>query len=275
MDCWIIASMKASIQQSRNPSIQQSIDPSILLIELVMLKLDFTNQVIVITGGSSGIGLTTAMLFAECGGRVISIDMQPPKELFDNCRYFQANVSNFKAVQDCVDTIIDEEKSVDCLINNAGISKDAPVWKMTEAEWDEVLDVNLKGTFNLIHHVAPHFREQKHGKIVNVSSINGLRGKFGLANYAASKAGLIGLTKTVAKELGRYNVNVNAVAPGYVLTPLTQNLSPKILDQALAETVLGRLASPEDVAQVILFLCSDFARHITGEVIKIDGGQYI
>jgi acetoacetyl-CoA reductase/3-oxoacyl-[acyl-carrier protein] reductase len=240
-----------------------------------MLKMDFTNQVIGITGGSSGIGLTAAKLFVECGGRVISIDMQAPKEPLDNCRYFQVDVSNFKAVQDCVATIIAEEKNIDALVNNAGISKDAPVWKMAEAEWDEVLNVNLKGAFNLIHHVAPHFREKKRGKIVNVSSINGLRGKFGLANYAASKAGLIGLTKTVAKELGRYNVNVNAVAPGYVLTPLTKNLPQQVLDQALAETVLGRLASPEDVAHVILFLCSEFARHITGEVIKVDGGQYI
>jgi 3-oxoacyl-[acyl-carrier protein] reductase len=193
-----------------------------------MLKMDFINQVVVITGGSSGIGLTTAKLFVECGARVISIDMQPPQESLANCRYIQADVSNFKAVQDGVATIIAEEKTIDALINNAGISKDAPVWKMTEAEWDAVLNVNLKGAFNCIHHLAPHFRKQKRGKIVNVSSINGLRGKFGLANYAASKAGLIGLTKTVAKELGRYNVNVNAVAPGYILTPLTQSLAQSI-----------------------------------------------
>jgi 3-oxoacyl-[acyl-carrier protein] reductase len=192
-----------------------------------------------------------------------------------NCRFAKADVSNFKAVQECIAGIIAEEKSIDCLINNAGIARDTPVWKMAEADWDAVLDVNLKGAFNFIHHLASHFREQKRGKIVNVSSINGLRGKFGLANYAASKAGLIGLTKTVAKELGRYNVNVNAVAPGYILTPLTQNLPQQILDQALAETVLGRLGQPEDVANAILFLCSDLARHITGEVIKVDGGQYI
>ncbi|MFQ6114771.1 MAG: SDR family oxidoreductase, partial [bacterium] len=138
-----------------------------------------------------------------------------------------------------------------------------------------VLNVNLKGAFNFIHHVTPHFREKNRGKIVNVSSINGLRGKFGLANYAASKAGLIGLTKTVAKELGRYNVNVNAVAPGFVTTPLTLKLPEKFINESLEETVLGRLATPEDIANVIFFLCSDLARHITGEVIKVDGGQYI
>ena len=240
-----------------------------------MIKFDFNNQVIIITGGSGGIGLTTAKLFVASGGRVVCVDMQPPKETLENCRYFKADVSNFQEVQACVTDILAEEKSIDCLINNAGISRDAPVWKMGEAEWDAVLGVNLKGVFNFVHHLAPHFREQKRGKIVNVSSINGLRGKFGLTNYAASKAGLIGLTKTVAKELGRYNVNVNAVAPGYILSPLTQNLQQQVLDQALAETVLGRLGQAEDVANTILFLCSGLAKHITGEVIKVDGGQYI
>ncbi len=240
-----------------------------------MLKLDFTNQVIVITGGSGGIGLTTARLFIASGARVVCADVHPPQVALPNCRYLKTDVANFQEVQDCAATLLAEEKSIDCLINNAGISKDAPVWKMTEAEWDAVLNVNLKGAFNFIHHLAPHFRARQRGKIVNVSSINGLRGKFGLANYAAAKAGLIGLTKTVAKELGRYNVSVNAVAPGYILTTLTQNLPQQILSQATAETVLGRLGQPEDVANAILFLCSDLARHITGEVIKIDGGQYI
>ncbi len=239
------------------------------------MQIEFKNQVAVITGGSGGLGLTTAKLFIESGARVICVDMQPPQELPTHYRYFKADVANFQAVQDCVANLLAEEKSIDCLINNAGISRDAPVWKMAEAEWDAVLNVNLKGAFNFIHHLAPHFRHRQRGKIVNVSSINGMRGKFGLANYAASKAGLIGLTKTIAKELGRYNVNVNAVAPGYILTPLTQKLPQQILDQAQSETVLGRLGQPEDVANTILFLCSDLAKHITGEVIKVDGGQYI
>ncbi|MFQ5772017.1 MAG: SDR family oxidoreductase, partial [bacterium] len=192
-----------------------------------------------------------------------------------HCRFLKADVSNFKEVEHCVTKILDEEKAIDCLINNAGIARDATVWKMTEAQWDAVLNVNLKGTFNCIHHIAPHFRHRNRGKIVNIASINGLRGKFGLANYAASKAGLIGLTKTVAKELGRYNVNVNAIAPGYVLTPLTRKLPEKIINEALSETVLERLAIAEDIANVILFLCSELARHITGEVVKVDGGQYI
>lgn len=238
------------------------------------MEIEFTNQVVVITGGSGGIGLTAAKLFIESGARVVCVDMQPPK-LPTHCRYLKADVANFQEVQNCVANLLAEEKSIDCLINNAGISRDAPVWKMAETEWDAVLNVNLKGAFNFIHHLAPHFRERQRGKIVNVSSINGMRGKSGLANYAASKAGLIGLTKTVAKELGRYNVNVNAVAPGFVDTPLMQNLPQQFREQAVAESALGRFATPEDVANLILFLCSDSARHITGEVIKVDGGQYI
>lgn len=242
---------------------------------IALLTIDFLNKVVVITGGSSGIGETTARVFADSGARVVMVDLQPPKDSLKNSRFLQTDVSDFTAVQKCVETILAEEKAIDCLINNAGISRDATVWNMSEEQWDAVLNVNLKGAFNFIHHVAPHFREKQRGKIVNVSSINGLRGKFGLANYSAAKAGLIGLTKTVAKELGRYNVNVNAIAPGYVLTPLTKNLPEKIIDEAKAETVFGRLAVPKDIANVIAFLCSDLARHITGEVIKVDGGQYI
>ncbi|MFQ5824149.1 MAG: SDR family oxidoreductase [bacterium] len=240
-----------------------------------MISIDFKNQVVVITGGSGGIGQTTARMFVDSGAQVVCVDLQPQPEFLEKCRFLKANVSNFEEVRRSVENILTEEKTIDCLINNAGISQDATVWSMTEQQWDAVLNVNLKGAFNFIHHVAPHFREKHRGKIVNVSSINGLRGKFGLANYAASKAGLIGLTKTVAKELGRYHVNVNAVAPGLVTTPLTQKLPEKILNDSLAETVLGRLATPDDIANVILFLCSDLARHITGEVIKVDGGQYI
>jgi 3-oxoacyl-[acyl-carrier protein] reductase len=201
--------------------------------------------------------------------------LKNPKINLENCRFVEVDVSNFSEVGKCVRNILETEKSIDFLINNAGISQDSPIWKMTEEQWDNVLNVNLKGTFNFIHHVSEHFREKKSGKIVNVSSINGLRGKFGLANYAASKAGLIGLTKTVAKELGKSNVNVNAVAPGLVETELTKNLPEKILENALSETLLGRLAKPEDIANAIIFLCSGFAKHITGEVIKVDGGQYV
>ncbi|MDQ7053126.1 MAG: SDR family oxidoreductase [candidate division KSB1 bacterium] len=213
--------------------------------------------------------------FIASGARVIGADVKPPAESVANLQFFPVDVGDFAAVGKFVQQVLDAEKRIDCLINNAGISRDAVVWKMSEEEWDAVLRVNLKGAFNFIHHVAPHFKERQAGKIVNISSINALRGKLGLVNYSASKAGLIGLTRTVARELGRYHVNVNAVAPGFIKTPLTLRLPQKFLDQAVEETVLGRLGDPEDVAHVVLFLCSELAKHITGQVIVVDGGQMV
>lgn len=238
-----------------------------------MNPFTFKNRVAVITGGCGGIGFATAQKYVAAGAKVVAVDKQKPAERIENFRFIEADVTDFRQVGACVQEILETEYGVDFLVNNAGISRDAPIWKLSEADWDAVLSVNLKGAFNFIHHVAPHFRKKNFGKIVNMASINGLRGKFGLANYSASKAGLIGLTRTVARELGRYNVNVNAVAPGYILTPLTEKLPQKFIDAALAETTLGRLGTPEDVANVVLFLCSDLSKHITGEVITVDGGQ--
>ena len=144
---------------------------------------------------------------------------------------------------------------------------------MSDAAWNDVIAVNLTGCFAYCRAVAPLFRQQVHGKIVNIASINALRGKMGLTNYAASKAGIIALTRTLARELGNKGVNVNCVAPGFVRTEMTAALPKEIVDKAIAETALGRLAEPEDVARVVTFLCSERARHITGEVIRIDGGQ--
>jgi 3-oxoacyl-[acyl-carrier protein] reductase len=154
---------------------------------------------------------------------------------------------------------------------------DGVCWKMTEEQWDRVLEVNLKGYFNFTRHAAPLFKEQKYGRIINVTSINGLRGKFGQTNYSASKAGIIGYTKAVAKELGAFGVTVNAVAPGLIETAMlkTSEARDKIVEMAMAEIVLKRVGQPEDLANLIAFLASEKARHITGEVIKVDGGQYI
>jgi 3-oxoacyl-[acyl-carrier protein] reductase len=146
---------------------------------------------------------------------------------------------------------------------------------MSEEQWDSVIAVNLKGYFNYNKAAAIVFKDQKYGKIVNISSINGIRGKMGQCNYAASKGGEIALSKSLAKELGKFNVNVNVVAPGMVLTEMAERIPPEFTATAMAETVLGRFATPEDVAHLVAFLCSDLSRHITGEVIKIDGGQYI
>jgi 3-oxoacyl-[acyl-carrier protein] reductase len=157
----------------------------------------------------------------------------------------------------------------------AGINRDAVIWKMSAEEWDAVIDVDLSGTFHYCQAVAPIFREQRYGKIVTISSINGLRGKVGQVNYAAAKAGVIGLTKALAKELARSHVNVNAVAPGFILTPMTAAMPAEAREAAIGEIPLGHAGTPEDVAALVAFLCTERARHITGEVIKVDGGQYI
>jgi 3-oxoacyl-[acyl-carrier protein] reductase len=176
-----------------------------------------------------------------------------------------------------VKAAMDEFGSLEILVNNAGMNWDGVSWKMTEEQWDRVLEVNLKGYFNFTRQVAPLFKDRKYGKIINITSINGLRGKFGQTNYSASKAGIIGYTKALAKELGAFGVNVNAVAPGLIETAMLKESEArdKIIDLAMAESALKRVGQPEDLANLIAFLASDKARHITGEIIKIDGGQYI
>jgi 3-oxoacyl-[acyl-carrier protein] reductase len=191
--------------------------------------------------------------------------------------FVQADVASFEQSKIVVQQALDAFGRLDILVNNAGITLDGVCWKMSEEQWDRVLDVNLKGCFNFTRHTAPSFKAQRYGKIINISSINGIRGKFGQTNYAASKAGLIGYTKAVARELGPYGVNVNAVAPGLIETAMLRDSDgrDKIIDLAMAEIVLKRVGQPEDLANVIAFLASDKAKHVTGEVIKVDGGQYI
>lgn len=235
-------------------------------------------RVILLTGGMSGIGLATAEAFAEARNKVFVVDRQETRagmKVVESSggRLFAADVRDSAAAEKIVDDIAKAEGRLDVLINNAGLSRDHVLWKMSEIDWDEVVDTNLKGAFNYLRAAAPVLRQQKSGKVVNVSSINGLRGKAGLANYAAAKAGLVALTRVAARELGPSNVNVNAVAPGLVETPLTEALSDEVRAQALRETALGRLGQPREIATVIFFLCSDQARHITGQVIVVDGGQ--
>ncbi|OGU85331.1 MAG: beta-ketoacyl-ACP reductase [Ignavibacteria bacterium RBG_16_35_7] len=239
----------------------------------------------IVTGGSIGIGSTIALKLAECGANVAIIDRNHQEEAEEVIKKIKAlgrkgivilaDVSIFNDAEKMVHRVIKEFGKLDILVNNAGINWDGVIWKMTEEQWDNVIDINLKGYFNYIRAVAPLFREQQSGKIVNISSINGLRGKFGQANYSASKAGIIGLTKTVAKELGKYGVNVNAVAPGLIETDMMKQVSEEVRRIAIEEIVLKRIGRPEEVANVVVFLCSELARHITGEVIKVDGGQYI
>lgn len=246
---------------------------------------DLKGKAATVTGSSLGIGSATALYLARCGADVAvnyrkhdteaNALADQIKALGQKSVAIKCDVASHEEVGKMVDEVLSSFGRLDILVNNAGINRDGVIWKMTEEMWDTVLDTDLKGYFNFVRAVAPHFRQQKSGKIVNVTSINGLRGKFGQANYSAAKAGIIGLTKAVARELGKYFVNVNAVAPGMILTDMMAGLSDEIKQTAIDETVLARLGTPEEVASVIAFLCSEESRHITGEVIKIDGGQYI
>jgi 3-oxoacyl-[acyl-carrier protein] reductase len=239
----------------------------------------------VVTGGSLGIGSAIALGLAREGCNV-AINYRrhdtEAKEIVSQIEKMgrkglaiKADVASFDDAQNMVQTVVKEFGSLDILVCNAGINWDGVIWKMTEEQWDSVINVNLKGYFNYNKAAAMVFKDQKSGKIVNISSINGIRGKFAQTNYAASKGGEIALSKSLARELGKFNVNVNVIAPGMVMTDMARSIPPEFLTKAMDETVLGRFASPEDCADVVAFFCSDRSRHITGEVIKIDGGQYI
>ncbi|MEE9449837.1 MAG: 3-oxoacyl-ACP reductase family protein, partial [Ignavibacteriaceae bacterium] len=217
----------------------------------------------IVTGGSLGIGTAIALKLAEFGANV-AINYRKHKEEAEEvikkvkamgCKglVVQADISNFNDAGKMVDNVVKEFGGLDILVNNAGINRDGVIWKMTEEQWDSVIDINLKGYFNYIRAAAPIFREQKSGKIINVTSINGLRGKFGQANYSASKAGIIGLTKTVAKELGKYGINVNAVAPGLIETDMMKQATEEVRKMAIDEIVLKRIGMPEEVADVVAF----------------------
>lgn len=241
----------------------------------------------IVTGGSQGIGAAASIELAREGANVCLTYRKHEAEAQEYVREIEkmgrkalavkCDISKFAEAEQVVKQALEAFGRIDILVNNAGMNWDSVSWKMTEEQWDRVLEVNLKGYFNFTRHVAPLMKEQKYGKIINVTSINGLRGKFGQSNYSASKAGIIGYTKAVAKELGAFNVNVNAVAPGLIETPMLRDSEArdKIVDMAMGEIVLKRVGQPEDLANVIAFLASDKARHITGEVIKVDGGQYI
>lgn len=237
---------------------------------------DFTGQVAWVTGASRGIGLAVARAFAARGAKVVGLDIDISPALRECAASVVAlDVANSGAVCAAAAALVKQGLAPEVLVNNAGITRDSVIWKMSEADWDSVLNVNLKGAFNLTREALPLMREKKQGAIVCVSSINGLRGKFGQANYAASKAGLIGFAKSVAREAGRFGVRVNVVAPGMVETEMAQKVPPEVRQKALDESLLGRLAAPEDISNAVLFLCSEAARHITGQVLQVDGGQYL
>ena len=247
--------------------------------------MEFKGKSAIITGGSIGIGASIAIELAKEGANVAINYRKHDTEakevakkiekLQKKCLIVKADVTNYNHAEGMFKKVIEEFGRLDILVCNAGINIDRVIWKMSETDWDNVINVNLKGYFIYNKLAATNFKEQRSGKIVNITSINGLRGKFGQCNYSASKGGIISLTKALAKELGKFNVNVNAVAPGMVMTEMAKNIPAAFLQKAIDETVLGRIASTKDIANVVLFLCSEKSKHITGEVIKVDGGQYI
>lgn len=236
-------------------------------------RYDFRNHLAVVTGGSRGIGRAIADALGEAGAAVWTFDVGEPErpEAFRH-HFVRVDIADSDAVKAAV-TALPQPPTL--LVNNAGITRDRSIAKMTSADWAVVIDVNLTGAFNVIRAVAPLMSEKGYGRIVNITSINGMRGKFGQANYAAAKAGLIGLTKTAAREFGKKGITVNAVAPGMVLTDMARALPKDILDRAAAEAALHALTDPQDIANAVLFLLSDAARAITGEVLRVDAGQYI
>jgi 3-oxoacyl-[acyl-carrier protein] reductase len=249
------------------------------------VKLGLEGKGAIVTGGSLGIGAAIALELAREGANVAVNYRRHDAEAKEVVAEIEkmgrkglavkADVASYADAENMVQQVVETFGSFDILVCNAGITWDGVIWKMTEEQWDAVIGVNLKGYFNYNKAAALHFKDQKYGKIVNISSINGIRGKFAQSNYAASKGGEIAMSKSLAKELGKFNINVNVVAPGLVLTDMMEKLPQEFKSAALDETVVGRFATPADVADLVTFMCSDRSRHITGEVIKIDGGQYI
>jgi 3-oxoacyl-[acyl-carrier protein] reductase len=240
-----------------------------------------------VTGGATGLGRAIALEFARRGVNVAFNYIElPDRDIASQALLTEAalrdcgvrvysehcDVRKLGAMQAFVKRTKAELGGLHHLVNNAGVARDGALWRLSEEAWRTVLETNVTGSFNCIQAVAPLFREQHYGKIVSIASHQAYQPGFGVANYAASKAALVGLTKSAAVELGPYNVNVNAVAPGFVRTELIDQLPREVLDDAEKGSVLGRIAEPEDVAGVVLFLCSDAARHITGQVILVDGG---
>ncbi|MCC6888351.1 MAG: SDR family oxidoreductase [Hyphomicrobiales bacterium] len=231
----------------------------------------FTGHVAVVTGGCRGIGRSIADALHAGGARVHVFDVREPDSGFPHA-FASVDITDADAVEQAIATLA---PGPTLLVNNAGITRDRSRAQMRDAAWTAVIATNLTGAFNMMRAVAPRMAAKGFGRIVNITSINGLRGKFGQANYAAAKAGLIGLTKTAAREFGRKGVTVNAVAPGMVMTEMARALPKEVLDKALDEAMLPALADPEDISNAVLFLLSDAGRAITGEVLRVDAGQYI
>lgn len=239
------------------------------------------NRVVVVTGAARGIGEATAIKFAEAGAKVVVADMgfealdevtSKIKAMGKDVLAYGVNVTKRGEIDAMVTDVLNQWGRIDVLVNNAGITADAQLLKMEEADFDRVIDVNLKGVFNCGQRIASHMAENGGGVILNASSVVGLYGNFGQTNYAATKWGVIGITKSWAKELGRKGIRVNAVAPGFTMTPMVAKMPEKVIDMMKSKSPLNALATPEDIANAYVFLASDDAKFITGAVLSVDGG---
>ena len=247
--------------------------------------LDLSGKNAVVTGSSRGIGKAIALKLAALGANIAVVyagnaekaneTVSEIEALGVKAKAYMCNVADFDEVKALVADIIAEFGGIDILVNNAGIIRDGLVLSMKEEDFDKVIDVNLKGSFNMIKNTYQHFMKKRRGRIINISSIVGINGNAGQANYASAKAGIIGLTKSVAKELAARNVTVNAVAPGYIETDMTNSMPEKAREAVMSSIPLKRVGQGEDIANAVAFLASDEAAYITGEVIKVDGGMAI
>jgi len=244
--------------------------------------MDLADKVCLVTGGSRGIGRAICLRLAQEGANVVvnystgedmaSQVVREIKKLGQRAIMYKADVSSFDQVSKMIDDIVKEFGRIDILVNNAGVTKDALILRMSEQDWDKVIDVNLKGVFNASRACVKYMVKQRKGKIINISSIVGIYGNAGQVNYAASKAGIIGITKSLAKELGSRGITVNAVAPGFIKTDMTASFLEKE-DQIVSRIPLKRLGNPDEVANLVVFLASGKADYITGQIIAIDGGM--
>jgi 3-oxoacyl-[acyl-carrier protein] reductase len=246
--------------------------------------VELSGKVALVTGAAQGIGKAIALLLARNGADVVvsDINLEKAQETTNEIegmgrRSFaiKVNVADLKDVERMVEAIVEQFGRIDILVNNAGITRDRLILRMTEEDWDAVLDVNLKGTFNCTKAAIRYMSKQKSGKIVSIASVSGEMGNPGQANYAASKAGVIGFTKTIAREFAGRGINVNAIAPGYIQTPMTDAVPEKAKEELKRMIPMERLGKPEDVAQAVLFLVSENSSYITGQVLNVNGGIYM
>lgn len=247
----------------------------------MILSLD--NKTALVTGGSRGIGKAIALRLAEYGADVAityarSADAAEEvkaqiEDMGRKAKALQADAVNYDKAEAVINEITEDWERLDILVNNAGITRDNLILRMTEEQWDEVIETNLKSIFNYSKAVAKPMMRNRGGSIINISSVVGISGNAGQSNYAASKAGIIGFTKSYAKELASRNIRSNVIAPGYILTEMTEELDEKVLENIRAETPLGRAGNPEEVADSVVFLASDASSYITGEVLRVDGGM--